>query len=105
MNDINIFLFLFADDAVLFSKSPDSLQSMLDKLQEYSSFGTFMIKKKKTKIMIFEKGKTASKRFYYDSYELELVELFKYLGVIFYKNGNFYRTQKCIAEYGTYSLE
>ena len=47
-----------------------------------------MIIKKKTKIMIFEKGKTASKRFYYDNYELELVELFKYLGVMFYKNGN-----------------
>ena len=38
INDINIFLLLFADDAVLFSKSPDSLQSMLNKLQEYSLF-------------------------------------------------------------------
>ena len=104
INDINIFLLLFADDAVLFSKSPESLQSMLDKLQEYSSFWNLNVNKEKTKIMIFEKGKTASKRFYYDNYELELVDSFKYLGVMFYKNGNFYRTQKCIAEYGTYSL-
>lgn len=95
---------MFADDAVLFSKSPESLQSMLDKLQEYSSFWNLNVNKEKTKIMIFEKGKTASKRFYYDNYELELVDSFKYLGVMFYKNGNFYRTQKCIAEYGTYSL-
>lgn len=37
-------------------------------------------------------------------FELEIVDSFKYLGVMFYKNGNWHRTQKCIAEYGTYSL-
>ena len=47
INDINIFLLLFADDAVLFSKSPDSLQSMLDKLQEYSSFWSLNVNKEK----------------------------------------------------------
>ena len=33
----------------------------------------------KKKIMIFEKDKTVSNRFYYDNYELELVDSFKYI--------------------------
>ena len=104
INDINIFLLLFVDDAVLSSKSPDPLQSMLNKLQEYSFFWKLNVNTQKTKVMIFEKGKTANKLFYYSDIELEIVHSFKYLGVMFYKNGNWHRTQKCIAEYGTYSL-
>ena len=104
ITDINIFLLLFADDAVLFSKSPDSLQSMLNKLQEYSFFWKLNVNTQKTKVMLFEKGKTANKMFYYSDIELESVHSCKYLGVTLYKNGNWHRTQKCIAEYGTYSL-
>ena len=36
--------------------------------------------------------------------ELEIVHSLKYLGVTFYKNGNWHMTQKCTVEYGTYSL-
>ena len=104
INDLNIFMLLFADDAVLFSKSHQSLQLMLNKLKEYSSYWKLNVNTQKTKIMIFEKGRTTNLRFYYDNQELEIVHSFKYLGVTFYKNGHWFRTQKCIAEYGTYAL-
>ena len=35
---------------------------------------------------------------------LEVVDKFKYLGAMFYKNGSRNRTQKCLAEYGSFSL-
>ena len=77
---------------------------MLNKLQEYSFFWKFNVNTQKTKVMIFEMGKTANKMFYFSDIELEIVHSLKYLGVTFYKNGNWHMTQKCIAEYGTYSL-
>ena len=51
-------MLLFADDAVLFSKSHQSLQLMLNKLKEYSSFWKLNVNTQKTKVMIFEKGRT-----------------------------------------------
>ena len=36
--------------------------------------------------------------------ELEVVSSFKYLGVYFFKNGNWSRTEKCIAEHASKTL-
>ena len=44
-----------------------------------------MLTRKKNKVMVFEKGKTANKMFYYSDIELESVHSFKYLGVTLYK--------------------
>ena len=41
---------------------------------------------------------------YYDNIELEVVDSFKYLGIMFYKNYSWNRTQKCLAEYGSFAL-
>ena len=35
LNDIKLFLILYADDQVLFSTSPESLQSMLNDIEAY----------------------------------------------------------------------
>ena len=77
---------------------------MLDKLQEYSILWNLRVNTEKTKIMIFERGKSNNFRFYYNDQQLEIVKSFKYLSVTFYKNGNWHRTHKCIAEYSTYNL-
>jgi predicted DNA-binding ArsR family transcriptional regulator len=44
----------------------------------------------KTKIMIFSKGHKNFKRFnfFYSNLEIEIVEKYKYLGIIIYFNGN-----------------
>ena len=47
ISNMNVFLLLFADDAVLFSTSPDGLQLMLDKLQEYSNLWNLRVKTEK----------------------------------------------------------
>ena len=63
-NYINLFMLLYADDAVLFSKSPVHLQEMLNKLHEYSQTWGLQVNTSKTKIMIFEKGRPTSTEFY-----------------------------------------
>ena len=54
--------------------------------------------------MIFEKGRHTSYDFYLNNIKLEDVTTFKYLGVYFFKNGNWHRTQKCIANHASYAL-
>ena len=89
-------MLLLSDEAVLFSKSHQSLQLKLNKLKEYSSFWKLNVNTQKTKVVIFEKGRATNLQFYYDNQE--------YLKATFYKNGHWFRTQKCIAEYRTYAL-
>ena len=53
--------------------------------------------------MIFEKGRHTTYVFF-NNKKLELVTLFKYLGKHFFKNGNWFRTQKRIAEHASCTL-
>ena len=41
---------------------------------------------------------------YYNDSFLEVVDNFKYLGVMFYRNGSWNRTQNCLSEYGSFAL-
>ena len=104
LHDVNLFMLLYADDVVLFGKSPQILQQMLNNLNEYSVSWDLNVNTDKTKIMIFENGRKTSMMFKYGNTPLENVEYFKYLGVTFYKNGNWNRTQKYISEHGSYAL-
>ena len=55
--------------------------------------------------MIFEKGRHTYYDFYIYDTKIEIVEFFKYLGVFFFKNGNWSRTQKRIAQNASFSLQ
>ena len=59
---------------------------------------------KKTKAMVFEKGRYTSYDFYINNTKLDLVSSFKYLGMHFFKNGNWYRAEKRIASHASYAL-
>ena len=104
INDFNLFMLLYADDAVIFSKSPEILQTMLNRLHTYSTVWDLKVNTDKTKIMIFEKGRKTSIDIFYNDTLLEVVDNFKYLGTMFYKNGSWNRTQKCLADYGSFAL-
>jgi hypothetical protein len=54
--------------------------------------------------MIFEKGRHARHDFYVNDTLIELVTLFKYLGITLLKNGNWYRTLKHISEHASFAL-
>ena len=58
IEDIKIFLLLYADDQVVFSKSPESLQAMLFDIETYCRTWGLKINISKTKMMIFLEGST-----------------------------------------------
>ena len=56
LNEMKLFLILYADDQVLFSTSPDSLQSMLADIEAYCDRWGLKMNTNKTEVLIFEKG-------------------------------------------------
>ena len=50
--------------------------------------------------MIFERGRKTNVDLYYSNTLLEVVDNFKYLGTMFYKNGGWNRIQKYLSDYG-----
>ena len=104
LEELQIFLLLFADDGVLFSQSPQTLQSMLNDVHLYCETWGLRLNVTKTKIMIFEKGRHTAYNFHINNQLIEIVSSFKYLGVYLYKNGNWYRTQKRVSQHASYSL-
>ena len=99
-----MFLILFTDDQVLFATSSETLQSLLTDLDNYCRLGGLKINTSKTKAIIFEKGRWTHYDFYIYNTVIELVDSFKYLGITLFKNGNWYRTQKCIAQHASFAL-
>ena len=56
INEIRLFLIMFADDQVLFATSPITLQAMLTDIESYCKTWKLKINVNKTKVLIFEKG-------------------------------------------------
>ena len=103
--ELKLFLILLADDQVLFSTSPTTLQSMLNDIETYCNACGLKINAAKSKALIFEKSiRHTHYDFYLYNEKLETVSSFKYLGVYFFKNGNWHRTQKCIAEHASKAM-
>ena len=104
IDELQLFLLLYADDAVVFAKSPEVLQLILNDIESYCTLWGLKINTRKTKAMIFEKGRHTHFDFYLDNVKLELVDSFKYLGIHFFKNGNWNRTQQRLAQHGSFAL-
>ena len=54
--------------------------------------------------MVFEKGRRTYYEFFLNNTKIDLVDNFKYLGITLFKNGNWYRSQKCIAQHASRAL-
>ena len=57
IDQLSIYLLLFADDAVLISESADGLQSSLNNFLEYCTNMDITVNGAKIKIVIFHKGR------------------------------------------------
>ena len=105
LNNYLIYLILFADDTVLFSKSPETLQILLDKLSVYCRKWNIVVNSDKTKVMVFRNGwQPVNVNFYYEGHELEIVNSYIYLGMLLHFNGKFAQTQKRISQQGSRAL-
>ena len=108
-NDLQIYLklliIMYADDTVLFANSKDNLQRCLDGLKEYCDKWKLQINADKTKIIIFSKQKDrVENTFVIGDEEVEAVEEFKYLGVIFKFNGHFNNNFEDLKEKGNRAM-
>ncbi len=72
----------YADDLVLAASSPNTLQTMISQLNHYSKTKGLTVNTEKSKILVFNSRKD-SPCIYYDGIKLEVVDEFKYLGMIF----------------------
>ena len=104
LDDVKLFILLFADDAVLFAHTPEALQSLLNDLHRYCNIWKLKVNTGKTKIMMFESGRHTSHDFIFYNAVLEVVSSFKYLGIWLFKNGHFNRKQKKIAQQSMFAL-
>ena len=80
-----LILLLFADDMVVLGSSPEDLQYYLDNLYNYCNTWSSSVNTDKTKIVAFRKrGKLkANEHWFYNGQEIEVVNGFNYLGVVF----------------------
>ena len=101
---LKLFLLLYADDTIILADSAEKLQFALNIYASYCEDWRLLINYSKTKIIIFSKGKQTEYHFTLDSNTIEIVNEYKYLGVLFSKNNSFVTTKKHIAEQGSRAM-
>jgi exonuclease III len=105
VDELQLLALLFADDTALFAKSPDELQSLLNQLHTYCIKSGISVNTKKTKVVIFEKGKSGHVyKWCYGDIQLEIVNTFVYLGVLLSNNGRWNCTQLRLHDLGSKAL-
>ena len=99
---LKLFLLLYADDIVIFSETDKGLQTGLDILYAYCQSWKLKVNIQKTKVMVFRKGGFLPQnlRFMYDGQNLEIVNKFVYLGIVFTTGGAFTETFSTLAGQG-----
>ena len=82
---------LYADDLVIFARSPEGLQRILNKLESFCEKVDLTVNLDKTKVMIFNNsGKSLNNySFKYGTNKLENTKSYRYLGLTLCPYGNF----------------
>lgn len=96
---LSMYMILFADDIVLFTTDPNSLQAQLDKIYDYSLKWGLKVNVNKTKVCVFEKRRTDHNNvFFINNENIEIVDNFTYLGVKFSYTGNLLNAVKSLSD-------
>ena len=99
LEQLSLYLILFADDMVIFSDTPEGLQLSLNRLQRYCDSWNLTVNSDKTKVMVFRKGGRLSnnEQWFYNGVTLEIVNQFNYLGLVFTSGGSFMQATKTLS--------
>ena len=106
-NLLKIFILLYADDTVILAETADDLREALNTYERYCDMWKLTVNTSKTKIVVFSKSRNNQYNFSYKNEPIDVVEEYKYLGVMFHKNGSFTKSKSYIAQQATravYSL-
>lgn len=98
-NDVEVFFRLFcllyADDTIVLAENNRDLQLALDALKLYCDRWKLTVNARKTKVVIFSKGKVRKRPvFKFDNVVLEIVDDYTYLGTVFNYNNKFNKAKK-----------
>ena len=86
---LKLFALLYADDTVLMAETHDDLQNILNKFGEYCNNWRLKANTDKTKVIFFSRGRQSTNlKFTLNGSELEIVNEFNYLGILFNRTGN-----------------
>ena len=99
LNQLSIYLLMFADDAVIFSETIEELQESLNNLKQYCDKWNLSVNIDKTKIVVFRKGEVLSQNetWTFDNNEIEIVNNFNYLGVVLSSGGSYVKATNTLA--------
>ena len=106
MDDINIPILLYADDIVLISENESNLQKMLDHVDSWCKKWQMRVNVDKTKVVHFRnkrKNKTCF-NFKINGSEIEIVNQYQYLGIIFDEHLTFEKCAKALSDSGGRAL-
>ena len=89
--ELALHILLFADDMVVVAPTPFTLQKKINHLREYFVNLGLRVNLSKTKVMVFRKGGRlrSGLSFMYGNERIEIVNEYKYLGVLFSRSGVF----------------
>jgi len=106
IDELQIYILLFADDTVLFSYTKPCLQILLNKLHTYCNEWGITVNTDKNICMVFKKCTRVEQfdMFYNNNNRLTVVQKFAYLSVTLSSNGLFYQAQKALANHSLKSL-
>ncbi len=80
--------FLYADDLILMSTSPEGFQRQLDALASFCEQRQLTVNLSKTKVVIFEARKSDCKQFDFSGTTVERHDEYRYLGFVFHATKN-----------------
>ena len=96
---LKLFIILYADDTVILSESESDLLVQLDAFREYCLTWKLKVNIDKAKIVISGSESTPQNlSFKYNGSEIEAVNNFNYLGIIFSKTSNFNLAKKRLVD-------
>ena len=98
IEQLYIYLLLFADDAVIFSETPEGLQKSLDNFEIYCKKWYLTVNVQKTKVVVFRKGGNLAqnKVWSYNGQQLETVASFYFQGIVLSSGGSYKQATKTL---------
>ena len=96
---ISLFVLLYADDTIILAESDVELQNALFVFENYCTNWKLSVNVDKTKVIVFSKRKIRrNAKFLLYGSELEIVDSYPYLGLLFNFNGKFTVSKKRLSE-------
>lgn len=91
IGDVKVKVLMYADDLVLLAKTPEAMQSMINRVEQYCDKWRLTVNLEKSKVMIFRKGTgkySRHEKWYFKRTEIEIVREYMYLGFLITSNLN-----------------